>query len=148
TLRVQTLDTPLLPVVSAADRHEILEELLRWTTDFLVTPLRGAEVRARVRRLLPSHAEPEQGRGNQPLSEPCELPHLVCEDPVFLAVKRKLPLLARCEAPVLLTGETGTGKELCARALHYLSRRAEKPFLPVNCGAIPMELFERELFGH
>ena len=65
-----------------------------------------------------------------------------------MGLKRKLPLVARSEAPVLLTGETGTGKELCARALHYLSCRSGKPFLPVNCGAIPEELFERELFGH
>jgi two-component system response regulator GlrR len=148
TLQAQTADTPLLPVVSAADLHEILDELLHWTADFLLTPLREAEVSARVWRLIASHREPEQGRANKRLSEPCELAHLVGEDPAFLAVKRKIPLLARCEAPVLLTGETGTGKELCARALHYLSRRAGKPFLPVNCGAIPMELFERELFGH
>lgn len=76
------------------------------------------------------------------------LAHLVGESSAFVMLKRKLPLLAQCEAAVLLTGETGTGKGLCARALHYLSRRAGKPFLPVNCGAIPVELFERALFGH
>jgi two-component system, NtrC family, response regulator GlrR len=83
-----------------------------------------------------------------PPRSPAGLAHLVGESPAFVAVKQKLPLLARYEAPVLLTGESGTGKELCARALHYLSRRAGKPFLPVNCAAIPLELFERELFGH
>jgi len=76
------------------------------------------------------------------------LARLVGADPVFVALKQKLPLVARCGAPVLLTGETGTGKELCARALHYLSARAARAFLPVNCGAIPVELFESELFGH
>ena len=76
------------------------------------------------------------------------LAQLVGADPVFAALKQKLPLIARHGAPVLLTGETGTGKELCARALHYLSARAARAFLPVNCGAIPVELFESELFGH
>src|SRR5437762_1567207 len=87
----------------------------------------------------------EKGRGTESWTEPFALAQLVGEDPAFMAVKRKIPLMARGEAPVLLTGETGTGKELCARALHYVSRRAGKPFLPVNCGAIPLELFEREL---
>src|SRR5262249_11353292 len=45
-------------------------------------------------------------------------------------------------------GETGTGKELCARAVHYLSRRSRQPLIPVNCGAIPVDLLENELFGH
>ena len=76
------------------------------------------------------------------------LARLVGADTAFVALKQKLPLVARHGAPVLLTGETGTGKELCARALHYLSARAGRAFLPVNCGAIPIELFESELFGH
>jgi two-component system response regulator GlrR len=49
---------------------------------------------------------------------------------------------------VLLSGDTGTGKEMCARAIHYMSRRANKPFIPLNCGSIPNDLFENEMFGH
>ena len=48
----------------------------------------------------------------------------------------------------MILGETGTGKEVCARAIHYLSPQANKPFVPINCGAIPVELVENELFGH
>jgi DNA-binding NtrC family response regulator len=87
-------------------------------------------------------------RAAKSLRESAALDPLIGEDPAFLSVKRKLPQLARQEVPVLLIGETGTGKELCARTLHYLSPRLDKPFLPVNCGAIPLELFESELFGH
>lgn len=66
----------------------------------------------------------------------------------FVAAINKIPRLAGCDAPVLLTGETGTGKEMCARAIHYLSPRTNGPFVPVNCGSIPNDLFENELFGH
>jgi len=60
----------------------------------------------------------------------------------------KIPQIAQCDANVLISGETGTGKELYARAIHYCSSRAGRPFMPVNCGAIPGELVENELFGH
>ena len=56
--------------------------------------------------------------------------------------------IAQAAAPVVLLGETGTGKEVLARALHHASPRAAKPFIPVNCGALPGELLESELFGH
>ena len=66
----------------------------------------------------------------------------------FLQVKSMIPLLSKSKSTVLISGETGTGKELFARALHYSGERRGKPFVPVNCAALPDHLVENELFGH
>jgi DNA-binding NtrC family response regulator len=63
-------------------------------------------------------------------------------------VKKQIENISCCDVSVLISGECGTGKELAARAIHYLSDRSCNPFVPVNCGAIPENLFENELFGH
>jgi two-component system response regulator GlrR len=76
------------------------------------------------------------------------LEFLIGESPGFLDILARLPLFARSEATILLMGETGTGKELFARAIHYSSARHTGGFVPVNCGAVPEHLFENELFGH
>ncbi len=73
---------------------------------------------------------------------------MIGKTPAFLNEVSKIPRIALCEANVLITGETGTGKEMFARSIHYLGRRAPKPFVAVSCGAIPSDLFENEFFGH
>jgi two-component system response regulator GlrR len=74
--------------------------------------------------------------------------NLIGQSPAFLEVLALITRIAARDVSVLLLGETGTGKEVAARAIHYLGARRERPFVPVNCGAIPETLVESELFGH
>lgn len=76
------------------------------------------------------------------------LPGVVGRSAAMLSAAERVTMIASTDATCLLLGETGTGKELFARAIHYLSDRKGGPFVPVNCGAIPDNLFENELFGH
>jgi DNA-binding NtrC family response regulator len=114
--------------------------------DFIVWPAPIDELLHRLRRL--TDGEPELHASHEELMAKLGLAQLVGHDAAFVSVLEKIPILARCEGPVLITGETGTGKELCARAVHHLSKRGRGPFIPVDCGSVPDHLFENELFGH
>ena len=90
-------------------------------------------------------------RLRMPLAEPGvaqDRPVLLGESPAMVELRRLIAKLARNQAPVYVSGESGTGKELAARLIHLLGPRATAPFVPVNCGAIPPDLVESELFGH
>lgn len=116
--------------------------------EFVMAPLCAVEVRTRIRRLLHRDRARSEADTCAQLTERLGLDAVLGEHATFVSIKAKLPAIARAGATVLLSGETGTGKEVIARAIHYLSRRTHGPFIPVDCGAIPVELFENELFGH
>ena len=80
--------------------------------------------------------------------EPSIDQRLLGDSPPMLALRKQIGRLARSQAPVYISGESGSGKELVARLIHEQGARADRPFIPVNCGAIPAELMESEFFGH
>ena len=115
--------------------------------DVISPPFSEENVVPRIWRILNSSRDPDEKLLSS-LKEKLGLRKLIGRSATFLSEVNKIPLIARCDANVLIAGETGTGKEIFARSIHYLGRRAGYPFIAVSCGAIPSDLFENELFGH
>lgn len=137
---------PLIAVVERLEGPDFYALLKLGASDFLTVPLRAMEVLPRVKRLLDQNVR--EDALVRRLKEKLGLKQLVGESPALIAEIEKVPLIARSDANVLIAGETGTGKEMFAKAIHFLSPRSGKPFSPLNCGAVPVDLVENELFGH
>jgi len=136
------LPVPVLAVVPEAADPEFLLTVASVTDDFLFWPIRKEELELRLIRILaPRHCV-------ETLEAELGLANLAGKDPNFLKAVDQVKLFATSSAPVLITGETGTGKELFAHAIHSLGRRKNGPFIPLDCGALPEQLAESELFGH
>ena len=115
--------------------------------DFLSKPFTDEELLSAVRRTLDKLQARKTVQGSTEEVEPSSYGLLGTSEPMQ-RVFRSITKAVSTSATVLISGESGTGKELVARAIHYHSPRASSPFVPVNCGAIPEELLESELFGH
>ena len=141
-------DVPILGILGEQPGYEDggMEQISAALRDFVVCPLRSRELAFRVARILERESQPV-GRVEE-RTRPVRVESLLGESAIFQAQVEKIPLFAGVEATVLLQGETGTGKEVFARAIHYSSPRKDRAFIPINCAALPDQLFEDELFGH
>jgi len=117
-------------------------------SEYLVKPVDLERLSDVVRRVLVTRARRPRPRPEDLERFRRQWPYLVGESPAMLRVFEMIERVAPTLSTVLITGETGTGKELIARALHEQSPRRSQPLVTVNCGAIPEELLESELFGH
>jgi len=106
------------------------------------------DCRIKRRRLLKKGSPGKTPVVKESFLQKLGLNNIIGKNPTFLKTLTKIPLLANSNATILITGETGVGKELVAQATHYLSPRQNKSFVTINCGAIPASLVENELFGH
>jgi transcriptional regulator with PAS, ATPase and Fis domain len=142
---------PAVPVLAVSPGC-VPEPLPADIDDFVILPFQPGELRMRFFRLCPLVQQPAGAPADDEtvaeIRSKYRLDVVIGESAALREAIRKVPRLGASEAHVLITGETGTGKELFARAIHYASARCAQPFVPVNCGALPDTLFENELFGH
>jgi two-component system NtrC family response regulator len=138
-------------VITGNDEHEnALEAVDRGAHDFFAKPVEIADLQVILRRNLRMYGlELENSRLKERLKEQEGLEgDILGTSRAMVELMAMVDKVAASEAPVLITGESGTGKELVARALHQRSNRAHGSFVAINCGAIPENLLESELFGH
>lgn len=132
--------TPVAVITAYGSTEMAVTALKAGAFDFVSKPVELSRLRDLVRNALKLSGQ------HRPQDEYEQ--RLLGQSSVMLELKETIRKLARSQAPVYISGESGTGKEVVARLIHDLSPRAEKPFIPVNCGAIPSELMESEFFGH
>ncbi|HXQ35803.1 MAG TPA: sigma 54-interacting transcriptional regulator, partial [Anaerolineales bacterium] len=148
-LTENSLRSAVLAILPRTIDDKTLTLVSESATDFLLWPFHNGELRHRLERILGECARKREIESAQRrLLEDLGMEQFVGEDPVFREAIGPIPMMARSDLPVLIAGPTGTGKELCARAIHHLSKRRGYPFIALDCGAIPDHLFENELFGH
>jgi len=118
-------------------------------SDFLTKPFSLAQLEERLKKYFElQELRTENGRLKQTLQKRESLDSLVGKSEALKRTMELVEVVARTSATVLIQGESGTGKELIAKAIHQRSERSEKPFLKINCAAVPETLFESTLFGH
>ena len=138
-------DMPVVVMTAHSDLDTTVKAFQGGAFEYLPKPFDIDEALTTVDRALRHAAENKQGSQQ---ARTAKVPEIIGEAPAMQDVFRAIGRLSSSSVSVLLTGETGTGKELVARALHKHSPRADKPFIALNMAAIPADLIESELFGH
>jgi len=133
---------PVAMITAFGSLDTAINALKAGAFDFLTKPVDLPRLRELVGTALRMPAPAPVGK------EPSIDQRLLGDSPPMLGLRKQIGRLARSQAPVYISGESGSGKELVARLIHEQGPRADRPFIPVNCGAIPAELMESEFFGH
>lgn len=145
-LRLHAPAVAVLVAVENAVPEALHAVLAAGAFDFVSVPVDPCAFLVRLRRALGDVAVLPRATGAPAMVS--NVRGLVYASDRMAEASARIAAVSRCDANVLIQGETGTGKEVCAQAVHYMSPRAARPWVAVNCGAIPVDLVETELFGH
>jgi len=148
-IRKQYPELPVILVTAYASSDSTIQAMRLGADDYITKPFRIEEIRLVVEKALARRKRRQQDQASQPaVPEAPQLEGMIGRSPKMIELYKLISKIAGLDSTVLITGESGTGKELVARTIHCASPRADRPFLAINCGGIPEELLESELFGH
>ncbi len=142
-------ETPVVMITGFASVNSAVEAMKAGAEDYLTKPCSSDELILKIKRVLEKkHNYQELNRLREELAEKYTFGNIIGKSANLQSVFKLIARVSETDAAVLIQGETGTGKELVARAIHYNSPRKDKPFISVNCAALSETLLESELFGH
>ncbi|MGE3402723.1 MAG: sigma-54-dependent transcriptional regulator [Vicinamibacterales bacterium] len=142
-------DLIVFMMTAFASTDTAVEAMRLGAVDYFTKPFNVDELRLKVRQHLEARRLKEENVAlKRALGTRHEFSNMIARSAVMLEVFKMVETIARTSSTVLITGESGTGKDLVARAIHYNSLRRDQPFVALNCGALPETLLESELFGH
>ena len=145
----QNRDIVAFMMTAYASTDTAVEAMRLGAVDYFTKPFSMDELRLKVRQHLETHRlKQENVLLKRALGTSHEFSNIIGRSDAMLAVFKMVETIAKTNSTVLVTGESGTGKELVARAIHFNSLRRDRPFVALNCGAVPETLLESELFGH
>jgi DNA-binding NtrC family response regulator len=147
--KAASAETGVIVITAYAEIKTSVQAVKEGAFDYIGKPFSNEELNIAVGQFFKFRKlEDEVIYLRETLKEKTEFENIIGTSPPMKAVFDRISSVADADVPVLIQGESGTGKELVASAIHRLSRRTEKPFVKINCAAIPETLFESELFGH
>ncbi|MDA3901847.1 MAG: sigma-54 dependent transcriptional regulator, partial [Desulfuromusa sp.] len=148
-LRDQDNDVTVMMITAFSSTEQAVEAMKLGAYDYITKPFKNDEIRLVIKNALERKQLRQENRQlKQQLGQRFSFQSLIGKSPAMSKLIALLERVAPSQVNVLVTGESGTGKELVAQALHLNSDRKKHPFVPINCGAIPENLLESELFGH
>ena len=148
-IKATSPETVVIMITAYASADTAIKAMKEGAYDYITKPFKVEEIKLIIKNALEKkNLQKENILLKQLVKDRYHFENIIGQSPKMLALYELLEKVAPTKTNILITGESGTGKELAAKAIHYNSARKDKPFVTLNCGAIPESLIESELFGH